>query len=79
MKRFESESWCRRRVVATKIEFYVGDVPDGLTPSLQSARYTRLGSVVTTPIIRHIAVVVGCHIRLSASPKKFGETSRKKN
>ena len=28
---------------ATKIEFYVGDVPDGHTPSLQNARYTRLG------------------------------------
>ena len=30
-------------VVATKVEFYVGDVPDGHTPSLQNARYTRLG------------------------------------
>ena len=28
---------------ATKIEFYVGDVPEGTPPSLQHARYTRLG------------------------------------
>ena len=28
---------------ATKIEFYVGDVPSGMHPNLQNARYTRLG------------------------------------
>ncbi|ELT95484.1 hypothetical protein CAPTEDRAFT_170133 [Capitella teleta] len=32
-------------LIATKIEFYVGDVPDGTTVSLQNARYTRLGYV----------------------------------
>ena len=32
-------------ILATKIEFYVGDVPYGHTPSLQNARYTRLGYV----------------------------------
>ena len=29
--------------VATKIEFYVGDIPDDVPMSLQNARYTRLG------------------------------------
>ena len=28
---------------ATKIEFYVGDVPEGTPASLNHARYTRLG------------------------------------
>ena len=28
---------------ATKIEFYVGDVPEGTSGNLQNARYTRLG------------------------------------
>ncbi|KAK6175360.1 hypothetical protein SNE40_013841 [Patella caerulea] len=32
-------------VTAKKIEFYVGDVPDGTKPSLESARYTRVGYV----------------------------------
>ncbi|XP_064610541.1 centrosomal protein of 104 kDa-like isoform X2 [Liolophura sinensis] len=32
-------------LVATKIEFYVGDVPDDTAVSLQNARYTRLGYV----------------------------------
>ncbi|CAH1776232.1 unnamed protein product [Owenia fusiformis] len=32
-------------LVATKVEFYVGDVPDGTPPTLQHARYTRLGYI----------------------------------
>ncbi|XP_071110039.1 centrosomal protein of 104 kDa-like isoform X6 [Haliotis cracherodii] len=32
-------------LIATKIEFYVGDVPDGVPLSLDTARYTRLGYV----------------------------------
>ncbi|XP_067659383.1 centrosomal protein of 104 kDa-like isoform X2 [Haliotis asinina] len=32
-------------LIATKVEFYMGDVPDGLSPSLDTARYTRLGYV----------------------------------
>lgn len=34
-----------QHLIATKIEFYVGDVPDGYTVSLENARYTRLGYV----------------------------------
>lgn len=34
-----------QHLIATKIEFYVGDVPDGYPVSLQNARYTRLGFV----------------------------------
>ena len=30
-------------ISATKIEFYVGDVPDGQPVTLDNARYTRLG------------------------------------
>lgn len=30
---------------ATKIEFFVGDVPDGTPLLLENARYTRLGLV----------------------------------
>ncbi|KAK6175353.1 hypothetical protein SNE40_013837 [Patella caerulea] len=32
-------------LISTKIEFFVGDVPDGTKPSLENARYTRLGYV----------------------------------
>ncbi|KAK3104885.1 hypothetical protein FSP39_012411 [Pinctada imbricata] len=32
-------------LVATKIEFYVGDVPDDMSQDLENARYTRLGYV----------------------------------
>lgn len=32
-------------LIATKIEFFVGDVPDGLPVVLENARYTRLGYV----------------------------------
>ncbi|XP_064642037.1 centrosomal protein of 104 kDa-like isoform X2 [Lineus longissimus] len=32
-------------LIPTKIEFYVGDVPDGTGMNLQNARYTRLGYV----------------------------------
>ncbi|XP_074654970.1 centrosomal protein of 104 kDa-like [Tubulanus polymorphus] len=32
-------------LIATKVEFYVGDVPEGTPVSLQNARYTRLGYV----------------------------------
>ncbi|XP_070207078.1 centrosomal protein of 104 kDa-like isoform X2 [Littorina saxatilis] len=32
-------------LIPTKIEFFVGDVPEGTTPLLENARYTRLGYV----------------------------------
>ncbi|KAL3861939.1 hypothetical protein ACJMK2_007949 [Sinanodonta woodiana] len=32
-------------LIATKVEFFVGDVPDGVTVTLDNARYTRLGYV----------------------------------
>ncbi|CAD5115537.1 DgyrCDS4504 [Dimorphilus gyrociliatus] len=34
-----------QHMIASKIEIYVGDVPDGLSNNLQHARYTRLGYV----------------------------------
>ncbi|XP_052081359.1 centrosomal protein of 104 kDa-like isoform X5 [Mytilus californianus] len=32
-------------LIATKIEFFVGDVPEDMSPNLENARYTRLGYV----------------------------------
>ena len=34
---------CMASIVASRIEFYVGDVPTDMAINLQNARYTRLG------------------------------------
>lgn len=52
-------------IAATKIEFYVGDVPDGYTVSLENARYTRLGFVPYTFNWMFVAAVVLFSLSLS--------------